>query len=626
MTSINSLVDRDPLTDTETPTTPKAGHFAQQMSDRPDEHPDMHRLSSATAHHHATGSSNASPRDDEDAMDLDDEESDGEDDGGDDSSRKKKGQRFFCTNFPPCNLSFTRSEHLARHIRKHTGERPFQCHCNRRFSRLDNLRQHAQTVHVNEEIPGDSLAATGTRFQRQIRTDRVRQGPRPRSGTMGSAGGHSRGHSRNLSASSIGSTSSNYSTVTEAKRRPPPLLMANDSSRAKLSMDDPSTPPHGYYNAPHSPGGFSTPTSATFSAAPGSPSYPPTFASPVSSHSRAGSFDRTAQRRLSVPSGFNPYQNVYGGSPYTPPSHSSTQGSVYGSPTTANFPGGPSYYQPMDDPRRRTWHPSTYTGANYNYGRPATSGLLYSQTPDAPQPAYAQHATVAAGQGPRLPGIETLYDAQERRDRGLSPPRRQPSPQHPGQPPYQSSEYPPLDDHGNVARPGTWGQQTIDELRRVGAPQGYAPHHDMGPPPQQPQHMAQEALQVSGKQVKRQNWHGPHHRTSPEDSSSSEGIPTPGTSTVEVHPIIMPSSGFIEPQTQHMLPHDGQQQVYYQSEVHAELTDHDQACLDPAARMTSPYVDHTRERTTSLGERSTGGDMNRLEALVAVATRDESPR
>ena len=32
-------------------------------------------------------------------------------------SKKKKGQRFFCTEFPPCNLSFTRSEHLARHIR-----------------------------------------------------------------------------------------------------------------------------------------------------------------------------------------------------------------------------------------------------------------------------------------------------------------------------------------------------------------------------------------------------------------------------------------------------------------------------------------------------------------------------
>lgn len=38
-------------------------------------------------------------------------------------SKKKKGQRFFCTEFPPCNLSFTRSEHLARHIRYVSGRK-----------------------------------------------------------------------------------------------------------------------------------------------------------------------------------------------------------------------------------------------------------------------------------------------------------------------------------------------------------------------------------------------------------------------------------------------------------------------------------------------------------------------
>jgi len=33
------------------------------------------------------------------------------------SKRRRTSQRFFCTEFPPCSLSFTRSEHLARHIR-----------------------------------------------------------------------------------------------------------------------------------------------------------------------------------------------------------------------------------------------------------------------------------------------------------------------------------------------------------------------------------------------------------------------------------------------------------------------------------------------------------------------------
>lgn len=59
-------------------------------------------------------------------MDMDDSDGEhGEEVGSDDDSenadgtksKKKKSQRFYCTDYPPCNLSFTRSEHLARHIR-----------------------------------------------------------------------------------------------------------------------------------------------------------------------------------------------------------------------------------------------------------------------------------------------------------------------------------------------------------------------------------------------------------------------------------------------------------------------------------------------------------------------------
>lgn len=59
--------------------------------------------------------------DSDDSADEDDCDSDGEaslNADGTRSSRKKKGnQRFFCRGYPPCKLSFTRSEHLARHIR-----------------------------------------------------------------------------------------------------------------------------------------------------------------------------------------------------------------------------------------------------------------------------------------------------------------------------------------------------------------------------------------------------------------------------------------------------------------------------------------------------------------------------
>lgn len=570
---------------------------------------------------------------------VDDHAGSGDDDEqgeGGSAARKKKGQRFFCTGYPPCNLSFTRSEHLARHIRKHTGERPFQCHCNRRFSRLDNLRQHAQTVHVNEEIPGDSLAATGTRYQRQIRTDRVRPVPRPRTNTMSSGGGgHSRGHSRNLSTSSIGSTSSVFSNATDVRRRPPPLLMAGDHR--------PSTPPTYSHYAAHSPGDMSTPTSSTYPATPGSPNFSSSLGSPTYSATRPSTEARTPARRLSVPASYNPYYpyaNPNGPSYGPGPSMiSPATASMVTSPTTANFPqtAGASYFS-TDDWRRRTWHPSTYPNINLNYNRPATSGLTYSQTPDAPQPAHAHGAMSAAGQAPRLPGIESFDHVQHR---PTTPPRRNLTPPLPHLNPPQPllaapdidgprrghashtswdgsrrSLYPEIDENG---RPTTnWGRQTMEQIEQLREPQ--ARHQPpgptvMGPPPpgitpQYPQQMAKEALHLessASKRVKRSgHFSGPGatYRTSP-DSSSSEGIPTPGTSAAEMSPAIMHSNGFIEPQ---LLAGDTQQTP----------------CLAPPMSVPSSHPAHLMSETRHRHHERSASELNRLEALVAVATSETS--
>ncbi|KAJ7024202.1 hypothetical protein C8F04DRAFT_1132212 [Mycena alexandri] len=64
--------------------------------------------------------------------------------------RPAPAKTFQCRGYGECRMVFSRSEHLARHVRKHTGERPFACHCSKQFSRLDNLRQHAQTVHADK--------------------------------------------------------------------------------------------------------------------------------------------------------------------------------------------------------------------------------------------------------------------------------------------------------------------------------------------------------------------------------------------------------------------------------------------------------------------------------------------
>ncbi|KAG2006285.1 STE-12 alpha [Coprinopsis cinerea AmutBmut pab1-1] len=56
-----------------------------------------------------------------------------------------KIKAFVCPLFS-CGRLFKRMEHLKRHLRTHTMERPFACtKCNKKFSRSDNLNQHLRT-------------------------------------------------------------------------------------------------------------------------------------------------------------------------------------------------------------------------------------------------------------------------------------------------------------------------------------------------------------------------------------------------------------------------------------------------------------------------------------------------
>ncbi|CAO3648591.1 unnamed protein product [Mucor fragilis] len=79
--------------------------------------------------------------------------------------QRAKQKLFQCTGYDNCNMVFTRSEHLARHTRKHTGEKPYLCvvpGCTRRFSRFDNMMQHTQTHKSRSKSPAPTSSAANT--------------------------------------------------------------------------------------------------------------------------------------------------------------------------------------------------------------------------------------------------------------------------------------------------------------------------------------------------------------------------------------------------------------------------------------------------------------------------------
>lgn len=61
---------------------------------------------------------------------------------------------------PVCQATFTRPQHVARHMRSHTGDRPYKCqYCGDQFARSDLLSRHINKCHSNEK----PLVNTGSR-------------------------------------------------------------------------------------------------------------------------------------------------------------------------------------------------------------------------------------------------------------------------------------------------------------------------------------------------------------------------------------------------------------------------------------------------------------------------------
>jgi hypothetical protein len=347
--------------------------------------------------------------------------------------KKKKGTKFHCKGFGPCNLSFTRSEHLARHIRKHTGERPFMCHCGRWFSRLDNLRQHSSTVHADELIPNDSLAASGTRYHRQGRPDRA---PRSRGHSLSeaqplpiaAAPAPLRVQTVNRDDQVDAPTMSSPVVDRPSRKRPEPIIVPQNvdqvSSFSQYRNQTPPDSPVSTISTQFSRSSTSyrqraspypatsqtvspvTPTSSRLAGGGGILDSP--FSSPRNSSLFEPSSSSMASRRLSMPMPATPSLL----NPHEPRVVLPVPSSGYGSPAGSTTSRRDSMISGIADDRRKTWHMDTLVNYQYPLSRdilsPTTrsfaSTSINSSTPTNP-PGYSPITPSRSQQIDRLPSI-----------------------------------------------------------------------------------------------------------------------------------------------------------------------------------------------------------------------------
>ncbi|XP_037792378.1 zinc finger protein 219-like [Penaeus monodon] len=73
------------------------------------------------------------------------------DDSGMSPHSSRPPMRFFC---PVCPKGFRSKLDVERHLRTHTGEKPFQCpYCPHRSATKGNLKAHMRHIHMDVRLP-----------------------------------------------------------------------------------------------------------------------------------------------------------------------------------------------------------------------------------------------------------------------------------------------------------------------------------------------------------------------------------------------------------------------------------------------------------------------------------------
>ncbi|KLU88574.1 hypothetical protein MAPG_07559, partial [Magnaporthiopsis poae ATCC 64411] len=131
-------------------------------------------------------------------------------------SRQQKPKTLPCKY---CSKRFRRVEHVQRHERTHTKEKPFACtwdRCGKTFGRRDLLARHNKLVHLNESS---------------------KDGPRPRKASLGSVqGGPPEGHA-GVDMLSLQQQQQHQQQQQQQQRPPPPHFTPESMASSVVSPD-----------------------------------------------------------------------------------------------------------------------------------------------------------------------------------------------------------------------------------------------------------------------------------------------------------------------------------------------------------------------------------------------------